>query len=48
MKKSIFKSLARINKIILPKYWNRDLTKLSLIDKAIVGYKIWVTKNSLN
>ncbi len=47
MKLSIFRALAKANKIILPSYKEKDLTKLSLKDKMIVGWRIWVTKNAL-
>ncbi|MCE2895017.1 MAG: hypothetical protein LW721_11290 [Flammeovirgaceae bacterium] len=47
MKKSIFKTLALINKVILPRYSKKDITKLSKIEKAIVAYRYWVTLNSL-
>ena len=45
--KPIFKILAKINKVVLPKYGKKDLTKLSKVDMAIIGYRYWVTKNSL-
>jgi hypothetical protein len=48
MKKSIFKLLARINRIALPRYSQKDITKLSKFDQAIVGYRYWVTCNSLD
>jgi len=48
MKKSLFKILARINRWILPKYSKRDLDKLSKFDQAIIGFRYWVTKNSLD
>lgn len=47
MKKSLFRLLARINKLVLPKMWHRDLSRLSKVQKAIVGWRIWVTKNAL-
>ncbi|ADR21588.1 hypothetical protein MATR_07810 [Marivirga tractuosa] len=47
MKKSFFKILAKINKIILPSLAKKDLTKLSKLEKAIVAYRYIVTKNSL-
>jgi hypothetical protein len=47
MKKSIFKILAKINKAILPKYYNKDLKNLKKWEMAIVGYKYWVTTNAL-
>jgi hypothetical protein len=39
--------LAAINKSILPRYSRKDLSKLSRFDKLIVGYRYYVTKNSL-
>jgi hypothetical protein len=47
MKKKTFKLLAKFNKLILPKYYKRDLNKLKTWEKAIVGFKYWVTTNSL-
>jgi hypothetical protein len=47
MEKSLFKFLARINKVLLPRYSKVDITRLSKLQKAIVGYRYWVTKNSL-
>jgi hypothetical protein len=51
MKKSIFKALAKINKSILPSYSKDekfDLAKASKTQMALIGYKIWVTKNALD
>ena len=45
--KTFFKTLARINRIILPKYSRRDLTKISKVDKLIIAYRYYITKNSL-
>ena len=45
--KPVFKILAKINKLILPKYAYRDLTKLSKFDYVIIGWRYWVTCNSL-
>lgn len=47
LKKKLFKVLAKINKLVLPKYSQRDLSKLSKIDKALVAYRYWVTTNAL-
>ena len=46
--KTIFKILARINKAILPRYSQRDLTRLSKIDKAVVAYRYWITTHALD
>ena len=48
MKKSIFKILAALNRVILPSFGKRDLAKLSKFDKAIVAYRYWVTINALD
>lgn len=48
MKKSFFKILARINKVIMPRYSKRDITRLSKFDQALVAYRYWVTINSLD
>jgi len=47
MKKSLFRAIAQINKLILPRYSKRDLTKLSKLDQALIAFRYWVTKNSL-
>jgi hypothetical protein len=48
MKKSFYKVLARINKAILPRISKKDLNRLSVVDKAIVAYRYWVTINALD
>jgi hypothetical protein len=50
MKKAIFKTLAKMNKKLLPSYSKKrlDLAKASKFQMAIIGWKLWVTKNSLN
>jgi len=49
MKKAIFKGLAKLNKKLLPSYSKKqlDLAKATKTQKAVIGWKIWVTKNSL-
>ena len=47
MKKSVFMFLAKLNKLILPRYSKKDITKLSKIDKALVAYRYWVTVHAL-
>lgn len=43
----IYKALAKINKLILPRYSKRDLNKLGKIDLLIIGYRYFITKNAL-
>lgn len=47
MKKSLFKLLVKLNKAVLPSYYNRDPLKLTTIQKAVLGYRYWVLTNSL-
>jgi hypothetical protein len=47
MKKSVFKILAQINKLILPRYSKKDITKLSKLEQAIVAYRYWVTIHAI-
>ena len=46
-KKYTFRGLAVINKLIMPKLYKKDITKLKNYEKVILGYRYWVTKNSL-
>ena len=50
MKKQAFKTLAKINKLILPSFTKKgmDISKASKFQLAIVGWRAFVTKNSLN
>ncbi|WBL21470.1 MULTISPECIES: SsrA-binding protein [unclassified Zunongwangia] len=50
MKKKFFKSLAKLNKKVLPSYSKKelDLAKATKLQMAIIGWKTWVTKNSLD
>jgi hypothetical protein len=48
MKKLFFKTLAAINRAILPSMGNKDLTKLSTLQKGLVAYRYWVTTNALD
>ena len=50
MKQGFFKMLSKLNKKFLPSYSKRrlDLQKASKFQMAIIGFKLWVTKNALN
>jgi len=48
LKKAFFKTMARINKIIMPKFSEKDITKLTKFEKALVGYRYYITKNALD
>lgn len=50
MKKQVFKVLAKINKLILPSFTKKglDISKASKIQLAIIGWRAYVTLNSLD
>ena len=50
MKKQVFKSLAKINKVIFPSLAKKqlDMSKASKIQMAIIGWRYFVTKNSMD
>lgn len=49
MKKRVFKFLAKLNKIVLPSFSKQqlDLAKASKLQMAIIGWRWFVTKNTL-
>ena len=49
MKTKIFKALAKLNKVILPSYSKKqlDLSKASKLQLAIIGWRVYITKNAL-
>jgi len=47
MTKQLFRVLAKLNKALLPKMWNKDLLRLTKTQKLIIAWRIWVTKNAL-
>ena len=47
LKRKFFVLLSKLNKGILPKAHKMDLNNLSKFDKAVIGFKYWVTKNAL-
>lgn len=50
MKKQVFKTLAKLNKSVLPSYSKQglDLSKATKLQMAIFGWKLYVTKNALD
>ncbi|WP_114904894.1 SsrA-binding protein [Kordia sp. SMS9] len=50
MKKSFFKILAKLNKLLLPSFSKRqlDLSKASKFQLAIIGWRYYVTTNTLD
>lgn len=47
MQKVLFKILSSINRAVIPSFARKDLTRLTKFQQAIVAYRLWVTKNSL-
>jgi hypothetical protein len=48
MKKTAFRLLARVNRLLLPKQWDHDLSRLSTPRKLLAAYRYWVTRNALD
>ena len=50
MKKVIFKTLAKLNRLLLPSLTKKgvDLTKATKAQMLLFGYRLWVTKNALD
>ncbi|MBU2996929.1 SsrA-binding protein [Cellulophaga baltica] len=50
MKKSLFKVLAKINKLILPSFSKKslDLSKATKFQLAIIGWRYYVTINAID
>lgn len=47
MKKQLFKVLVKLNKLLLPSYYQKDPMKLTTFQKAILGFRYWALTNSL-
>jgi len=50
MQKQVFKILAKINKVVFPSYSKRqlDLSKATKLQLAIIGWRFYITKKSLD
>ena len=50
MRKALFKTLAKINKAVLPSFTKRqlDIAKAKKWQLAIIGWRWYVTKNALD
>ncbi|MDQ3101710.1 MAG: hypothetical protein M3R08_10020 [Bacteroidota bacterium] len=47
MKQRFFRLIARINKAVLPRLWDKDLSRLTKSQKLVVAWKYYITRNSL-
>ncbi|HLF36020.1 MAG TPA: hypothetical protein VI583_17385 [Cyclobacteriaceae bacterium] len=43
----VFSKIAWLNRYLLPRYSHKDLGKLSTLDKLIIAYRYFITRNSL-
>jgi len=49
MKLFWYRFLSRLNKLLLPKIHTKpDLSRLNAFEKAVVGWKLWVTYRRLD
>ena len=46
-KKIIFRALAKLNKLLLPSLYKKDIKKLKKLEMLIVAYRYWITKNAI-
>ena len=46
-KKILFQFLAKLNKLILPSLYKKDMKKLKKVEMLIIAYRYWVTKNAI-
>ncbi|WP_162926554.1 hypothetical protein [Pedobacter chitinilyticus] len=47
MKKAFFKALVKLNKLVLPSYYQKDPMRLSTFQKAVLGFRYWALTNSM-
>ncbi|MGB5818818.1 MAG: SsrA-binding protein [Saonia sp.] len=49
MKQSLFKLMAKVNKVLLPSYSKKhlDLSKASKMQMAVIGWRYFITINAL-
>ena len=45
--KIVFRFIAKVNKLILPNLYKKDMGKLKKWEMLIVAYRYWVTKNAI-
>jgi hypothetical protein len=50
MKKSLFRFLAKLNKVLLPSFTKKrlDLAKATKLQMAIIGWRYFVTTNAIH
>ena len=46
-RKVLFQGLAKLNKLLLPSLYKKDMKKLKKGEMLIVAYRYWVTKNAI-
>ena len=47
VKRLFFVALARVNRVLLPSLWRKDLQRLNKAEKLIAGWRYYVTRNAL-
>ena len=49
MKKQLFQTIAKFNKLVLPSFGKKqlDMSKAKKWQMAIIGFRAYITKNSL-
>lgn len=47
MKRAFFKTLVKLNKLVLPKFSGQDPSTLTKTQQAVLAYRYWALINSL-
>jgi len=47
MRRMLFRSLARVNRALLPKLGPHDLARMDTLRKLLLAWRYWVTRNAL-
>ncbi|MBL7963867.1 MAG: SsrA-binding protein [Flavobacteriales bacterium] len=47
MRRSLFRTLAWLNRALLPSLWRKDLRTLKSWEKAVVAWRFYVTTRTL-
>lgn len=48
LKRTLFKTLVKLNNFLLPGYYKLDPARLTSYQKLLTGYRYWVLRNSLS
>ena len=47
IRKTVFRFIAKVNKVLLPSLFRKEIGALKKYEKVILEFRYWITKNSL-